>query len=128
MKKLISILLISSFLISLTEFYQILKFPILVEHFKEHKTLNEGTTFWSFLLMHYSDNDVKYADYDKDMRLPFKSNDGSLNMLSLSFIHYSYSNKINKPFEGALMIYKVYKVHKFQSTYLSNIWQPPKSC
>ena len=128
MKKLISILLISSFLISLTEFYQILKFPILVEHFKEHKTLNEGTTFWSFLIMHYSDNDVKYADYEKDMRLPFKSNDGSLNMLSLSFIHYSSSNKINKPIEIDLKVYKVYNVNKFQTTYLSNIWQPPKSC
>ena len=128
MKKLISILLISSFLISLTEFYQILKFPILVEHFKEHKTLNEGTTFWSFLIMHYSDNDVKYADYEKDMRLPFKSNDGSLNMLSLSFIHYSSSNKINKPIEIDLKVYKVYNVNKFQTTYLSNIGQPPKSC
>lgn len=128
MKKLISILLISSFLISLTEFYQLLKFPILVEHFKEHKSLNEGITFWSFLLMHYSDNDVKYADYDKDMRLPFKSTDGSLNMLNLSFIHYAYSNKINKPFERTFEIYKVYNDHKFKSTYLSNIWQPPRPC
>ena len=99
-----------------------------MEHFKEHKTLNEGTTFWSFLIMHYSDNDVKYADYEKDMRLPFKSNDGSLNMLSLSFIHYSSSNKINKPIEIDLKVYKVYNVNKFQTTYLSNIWQPPKSC
>ena len=128
MKKLISILLISSFLISSTEFYQILKVPFLLEHFKEHKSLNEGTTFWSFLSMHYSNSDIKYADYDKDMRLPFKSSEGSLHLLNISFIHYSSSTKLHKPFAKTLKIYKVFKDHKFQSTYLSNIWQPPKSC
>lgn len=123
-----SILLISSFLISSTEFYQVLKVPFLLEHFTEHKNLNEGTTFWSFLSMHYSNNDIKYADYDKDMRLPFKSSEGSLHLLSISFIHYSSSTKLHKPFAMTLNSYKVFNDHEFQSTYLSNIWQPPKSC
>ncbi len=128
MKKLISILLISSFLISSTEFYQILKVPFLLEHFKEHKSLNEGTTFWSFLSMHYSNNDIKYADYEKDMRLPFKSSEGSLHLLSISFINYFSTTKLHKPFAKTLKTYKIFNDHKFQSSYLSNIWQPPKSC
>jgi hypothetical protein len=127
-KKLISILLISSFLISSTEFYQILKVPFLLEHFKEHKSLNEGTTFWSFLSMHYSNNDIKYADYEKDMRLPFKSSEGSLHLLSISFINYFSTTKLHKPFAKTLKTYKIFNDHKFQSSYLSNIWQPPKSC
>jgi hypothetical protein len=127
-KKLISILLISSFLISNTELYQILKVPFLLEHFKEHKSLNEGTTFWSFLSMHYSNNDIKYADYDKDMRLPFKSSEGSLYHLSISFINYFSTTKLHKPFAKTLKTYQIFNDHKFQSSYLSNIWQPPKSC
>jgi len=127
-KKLISILLITSILISGTEFYQIFKVPFLLEHFKEHKALNQGTTFWSFLTIHYSNNDIKYADYDKDMRLPFKSNEGSLHILSLSFIQYTSNTKLYKPFTETLKIYKVFNDHEFQSNYLSTIWQPPKSC
>lgn len=100
----------------------------MVEHFKEHRTLNEGTTFWSFLMMHYSNEDIKYADYDKDMRLPFKSHDSSSHLLNFSFIHYSNTTKISNPFAKTLKTYKIFNDHKFQSSYLSNIWQPPKSC
>lgn len=100
----------------------------MVEHFKEHRTLNEGTTFWSFLMMHYSNEDVKYADYDKDMRLPFKSHDNSSHLLNFSFIHFSNTAKISYTFDKTLKTYKIFNDHEFQSSYLSNIWQPPKSC
>lgn len=115
-------------MISGTEFNQILKVPFMLEHFKEHKSWNRDITFFSFLIMHYSNSDIKYADYEKDMRLPFKSHEGSVHLLNLSFIHHSNGTKINKPFAKTLKIYKVFEDHKFQSTYLSNIWQPPKSC
>ncbi len=105
-----------------------LKLPLLLEHLNEHKTLNEGTTLWSFMMMHYTNNDVKYADHDKDMQLPFKSKEGSLNILSLSFIQNFTSIKLVNPFERALKIYMIHNDHIFKSTFLSNIWQPPKFC
>jgi hypothetical protein len=98
-RKTLSILLLSAYLISSTELSQILKLPLLLEHFNEHKTWNEGTTLWSFMIMHYTNNDVKYADHDKDMKLPFKSKEESLNSLSLSFIHNFTSIKLVNPFE-----------------------------
>lgn len=128
MKKFVSIFLISAYLISTTEFYQVLKIPLLAEHFNEHKTLNEGTTFWNFLIMHYTNNDVKYADNDKDMRLPFKSHEGSVHNVILSFIDNPVLNILIKPVVTDLDEYKPQEDKYFNSTYLSNIWQPPKSC
>ena len=124
----LSILLLSAYLISSTEISQMLKLPLLLEHFNEHKSLNEGLTLWSFMVMHYTNNDVKYADHDKDMQLPFKSKEGSLNILSVSFIQNFTSIKIINPFERELKIYMIKNDHVFNSTFLSNIWQPPKSC
>ncbi len=121
-------MLLSAYLISSTEFSQMLKLPLLLEHFNEHKTWNEGTTLWSFMIMHYTNNDVKYADHDKDMKLPFKSKEGSLNSLSLSFIQNFTSIKLGNPFERELKIYRILNDHLFNSTFLSTIWQPPKFC
>ena len=98
----LSIVLLSAYLISSTEFSQLLKLPLLLEHFNEHKTLNEGTTLWSFMMMHYTNNDVEYAEHEQDMQLPFKSKEGSLNSLSLSFIQNFTSTKLGNPFEQEL--------------------------
>jgi hypothetical protein len=124
----LSLLLLSAYLISITEFYQMLKLPLLLEHFYEHKNLNEGTTLWSFMIMHYTNNDVKYADHDKDMRLPFKSNEGSVNIFSLSFIQNFTTVKLINPFEREINSYLIYNDHLINFTFFSNIWQPPKSC
>ena len=124
----LSILLLSAYLLSSTEFSQVLKLPLLLEHFNEHKTWNEGTTLWSFMIMHYTNNDVKYADHDKDMRLPFKSNEGSVHSILLTFIHIPTLLTLIKPVIIDLNEYNLRENICFNSTYLSNIWQPPKFC
>ena len=124
----LSILLLSTYLLSSTEFSQLLKLPLLLEHFNEHKTWNEGTTLWSFMIMHYTNNDVKYADHDKDMRLPFKSNEGSVYSILLTFIHIPTLLTLIKPVIIDLNEYNLRENICFNSTYLSNIWQPPKFC
>lgn len=124
----LSILLLSTYLISSTEFYQMLKLPLLLEHFNEHKTLNEGTTLWSFMIMHYTNNDVKYADHEKDMRLPFKSHEGSVHSIILIFIHNPAVLTLIKPIVIDLNEYNLLENSCFNSDFLSNIWQPPKYC
>ncbi|HEY1056146.1 MAG TPA: hypothetical protein VGE24_13460 [Emticicia sp.] len=128
MKKAISILLLTTFLLSTTEFYQLLKLPFFIEHFAEHKQLNKGTTLWTFLKIHYSNDNIRYSDYDKDMRLPFKSHDGSVNNLSPSFAPAFYSYRIIKPIESEINTFKDNHKIFFKSAYLSNIWQPPRFC
>jgi len=73
MKKSIAILMLGLYLFSTTEAHQLLKLPILVQHFFQHKTENGDTTFLSFLKMHYSDKVVYDDDYATDMQLPFKA-------------------------------------------------------
>src|SRR5690606_13520126 len=64
-----SILFLSVYLLSTTQFSQILKLPILVEHFIEHRAI-DSMSFWGFLVHHY-DNHQPDEDYETDMKLPF---------------------------------------------------------
>lgn len=52
--------------------YQLLKLPILIQHFSEHKALDPTISFTDFLSMHYWGEDIDDNDYDRDMKLPFK--------------------------------------------------------
>lgn len=60
---------------------QFAKFPILVEHFREHQRLDERITFIDFLAMHYWGTDMNDNDDARDNQLPFKND----------HIHYSFS-------------------------------------
>ena len=69
-----------------TEAYQLLKLPILVQHFFQHKQEDKHLSFWAFLNMHYAEKTVIDADYQQDMQLPFKTNDADICMsASISF-------------------------------------------
>lgn len=75
MKKATAILLLFVYLFGSTEASQLLKFPLLVEHFKQHKQENTQLTLASFLKMHYVDEQPFDNDYQQDMQLPFKTVD-----------------------------------------------------
>jgi hypothetical protein len=47
----------------------VLRLPLLLQHYQEHKQQVEDLSFWEFLVMHYK-TDV--AHDDQDHRLPFK--------------------------------------------------------
>jgi len=57
------------YLISFTEFKEVLRLPLLVQHYGEHKDQVAEISFFEFLAMHY-ETDV--AHDDRDNRLPFK--------------------------------------------------------
>ena len=57
------------YLISFTEFREVLRLPLLVEHYQEHKGKVAEMSFLDFLVMHYK-TDVPHDD--TDMSLPFK--------------------------------------------------------
>jgi hypothetical protein len=74
----IFIFLIASNSSFIQQFY---KLPILIQHFEEHKQLND-LSFLDFLSMHYWGEDIKDNDADRDMQLPFKTISGN----SLHFV------------------------------------------
>lgn len=99
--------------------------PLLVEHFIEHREENSHLTLWQFLYVHYGMGDVHDADYDKDMKLPFKSHD---NCVASIINIYLPSQKlvITKPTQFIETQHFKTQETFLQSTFLSNIWQPPR--
>lgn len=58
-----------------TELNQLLRFPLLVKHYRMHKAEDPAITVAAFVKMHYIDKQPFDADYEQDMQLPFKQAD-----------------------------------------------------
>lgn len=69
MKQLLSISFLILYINSFTEFHEVLRLPILFEHYAEHKKLTNDLSFLDFLELHYK-TDVNHDDRDRE--LPFK--------------------------------------------------------
>lgn len=119
---------IAIYLLSSTQLKELLKLPILVEHFNEHRALNAQMSFIDFLCMHYAEGNVKDADYEKDMRLPFKSAENS----SVGYISFYLPAPV---FKQDVLVHFTERKQSFagynftySSAFLSSIWQPPRAC
>jgi hypothetical protein len=69
LKRLLAISLLALYLTSFTEVHEVLRLPILLEHYAEHKLKVNDMSFIQFLVMHYK-TDVAHDDHDN--QLPFK--------------------------------------------------------
>lgn len=131
MKKQFAILFLFLYVFSTTELSQLLKLPILIEHYFEHKEKSYDLSFSDFLVLHYNEDHFKGhahdEDYDQDKRLPFMLHSStlsfvfiSLTSINLEVIDKAYIEKEKTfPFENEFLINHIY---------LSSIWQPPKAC
>lgn len=68
-----AISLVVVYLFGATEASQLLKLPVLVQHYYEHKAGNASVTLVQFLHMHYMGHDDNDDDNLRDMQLPFKT-------------------------------------------------------
>ena len=131
MRRVLAILFLSVYLISTTELGQLLKFPMLVEHYFEHKEKNPQINVMEFLALHYEGNHLENhphdEDYEHDQQLPFIVH---IDVLSVSFV-------LTPPFsfeiETRKLVGKEPKALPLDdafsdNNYLSAIWQPPQSC
>jgi hypothetical protein len=128
LKKLTAILFFTVYLFSATEAHQLLKLPIIFQHYKEHKEEDKNISFLYFLNMHYMHGSPVDDDYDRDMQLPFKSTGDCLSSASPCFV----PSVTDIPVIKAVVITKKKNIAAQQSfliaPYLSAIWQPPKFC
>ncbi len=127
LKKLFAISFLFIYLFSTTELYQLLKAPLLIEHFIEHREENKNMTLGRFLYIHYAMGDVKDADYDKDMKLPFKTHDNCVTAISNVYLP-SVKVSIEKPMRFLEKKNFAGKDQFLVTSFLSNIWQPPRIC
>lgn len=72
MKKIAVIFLFGLYFLASTEAHQLLKVPMLVKHFMQHKKEDSKITLVAFLKMHYAQTTIFDDDYAQDMQLPFK--------------------------------------------------------
>lgn len=125
MKRLIAILFLSLLLLTNTQLGQLMKLPVLVQHYQEHTAMYKGMSFISFLKLHYFNGDPKDADYHRDMQLPFKSAESHINISV--FIPFIQSFELNKTFYSIKQSFIPQNNDFYSSSHLDNIWQPPKA-
>lgn len=121
-------MLLTAYLFSTTELHQLLKLPMVFEHFADHSKENKNISFLQFLDMHYMHGSPRDKDYSEDMKLPFKTADDCTATLSPVLIP-----QILKTLAIPVICSLEKKVHVpniqfVASAYLSIIWQPPKAC
>ena len=115
-----------TYLTSFSEIRQLVKLPNLIEHYISHKIEKHDISVFAFFKMHYLDEQKKDKDYDKDMKLPFKTHDFSSVSLALNippekptFIiqHQSIYVDVSSNFSYS---------EKFYPSVFQQIWEPPK--
>ncbi|MDP4286086.1 MAG: hypothetical protein Q8891_16875 [Bacteroidota bacterium] len=129
MKKIAAILFLAIYLFSTTEAIQLLKLPVIFEHYKEHKNKDHSITFLKFLDIHYMHGSPQDADRDRDMQLPFKTSNECIFTLSVPFIpFYTTAVIIQQP--ATIQKKNPFGAcnHAILPSYYSKIWQPPRSC
>lgn len=126
LKRPIAILFLAAYLLSTTEVHQLLKLPVVFQHYTEHKKADHSISFLAFLSMHYIQEDPGDGDYERDMKLPFKTCHSCMTANITASVPAQVQLSIEKP---ARVIRKNRIIPRNQfihSSYLSNIWQPPR--
>ncbi|MCS6823426.1 MAG: hypothetical protein NZ529_03960 [Cytophagaceae bacterium] len=126
MQKSLALSLLTLYLLATTELSEVLKVPVLIHHFIEHKSQNASLSVWEFLSMHYSYDGKVHEGHDRETPLPFSSHENCflsnllyyppclpLLMKQIVFFDLQRKNGSRSDFT-------------FSSGYLSGIWQPPK--
>lgn len=113
------------FTLAQTELHQLLKLPVLVEHFREHLLRDPQKSFISYLVEHYRDDSDPDNDYQRDMQLPFKTAD-CITAISFIFVIPS-SYTIERVFATTVKEYNLHPDYSAVWQNLDNIFQPPRN-
>ena len=121
MNRLLAISFLFLYINSNTEFHEMLRMPILFEHFSEHKQKVSDISFWDFLVMHYKSDVSHDAD---DNQLPFKDPGHSFTAPTLAVT----TNKM--VLQETVLLTKTNHTFTYSETFiashLSDIFQPPR--
>jgi hypothetical protein len=124
-KKLIALILFVVYTISSTELREIVKLPVLIQHFNEHRQLNHQITFSQYLVDHYNNLPHTDNDEDRDNQLPFKRADS--NIMFSPVIPASGFVELRKPVLPVVPDEMFSRNdHLIPSATVSKIWQPPR--
>jgi hypothetical protein len=126
MKKITAIFFFTVYTLSTTEAHQLLKLPVIFEHYREHQKENSSISILHFLNIHYLQGSPRDKDYDRDMQLPFKTQDDCISSISPAFVPVFVQHDLPAPIELSTRKSFILKNQFLLSSYLANIWQPPR--
>ena len=125
MRKIVAVILLLLYTFGATDACQLLKLPMLVQHYFTHRQETPGITLTAFLALHYQDTTIIDDDFQQDMQLPFKAMQSdpclSVVMVIPGPIVYAYT-----PTEVSTAVHIVVNDDKPSATELHSIFQPPK--
>lgn len=104
---------------------EIIKISALIEHYHQHTEDNQDMTFFAFFDMHYLQETVHDADYEEDMKLPFKAEHKLLQHVQLNLILPSVV-RILPSFIAHTTFISIPDVSARAVNIVDAIWQPPK--
>lgn len=104
-----------------TEMNELMRLPLLVEHFFEHQEMVPEMSFFQFLAMHYK-TDV--AHDSTDMELPFKQCDHSVASPNFTFPDQKIDLTASLP--ATAPEFSSFYISVIPSTGLNEIFQPPR--
>lgn len=124
MKQTAALFFLLIYLSAATELHQLVRLPVFIEHFKEHKSLNGSLGLLDFIALHYFNSE--HTDAEAHQELPFNSNDCLAVSLSLVILPDSSS----EPPANVVCAIKapiLYSDLAFASRIHFSIWQPPRA-
>ena len=104
-----------------TELHELLRLPVLMEHFAELREQTASLSFWDYLVMHYK-NDVSHDDHDT--KLPFKNPAHAFIAATLSICAQHISIREVSPTEE--IQHSSFYTEGFVASPLNEIFQPPR--
>lgn len=126
MRRTVILLLLSVYLLTVTQWAELVKIPILLEHYTEHRQLDQSMSFLEFLCQHYTNVDTSDADHHRDLQLPFKSS--GISVFSGIYTYTLVSVYRLKPYLHVGLKGQSPNTNCFtySSGFLATIFQPPK--
>lgn len=110
-----------------TELCQLMKLPVLVQHYREHRHMDKGISFFAYLHMHYVTDHANDPDHDRDMQLPFKTDASAL--LAATNVATPILNPhitITIPYKEITQHFSVHYPQWISSGNNNEIFQPPR--
>ena len=113
-------------MLSATAIHEIVKLPLLVEHYFDHSHEDQQIGFFQYLTLHYGIEDGTDKDAAEDSQLPFQASEY---FSTISFV------SVNPPvINQSIRFTESIADHDFllsndtflPSPYLDRIWQPPR--
>ena len=127
MKKLIAIFFLLGYLFSSTEAKQLCKIPVIFQHYAEHRLENNHLSLLAFLDMHYLHGSPFDQDYDRDMKLPFKTTGDVFSFFPIPVDCMNVELTMDCPQISLQFINKIPSSRDLGVSWVQNIWQPPRT-